>query len=482
MIKSSNSQIINIINIGIISLLLGTIMQTTNILFFVIGIFICTVYLFYKTLRRNDIFSFVMVIYFCNLFPYQGSRGGGFNYVAILNILLYIILSKRKIFEIKGKNKKLHFLITVWVISSITGWLLNFVGSKIELVLSVFSFAGVIGLLLIASHLYVDIERIVIFLKINLFISLYALIASLNSFLDIIPGSVMLPKWAINSIESGGVIGVSPMHGQHSLMLAIMFITFYLIGLYTKNRIYNRGFIILGVLISIINVFSSISKAVLLLLIFGIIFVAINQARIININFLKQIKQLILIILLSIIIFFIINKTGLDFVFERLRSQSERNLSSGSIASYETIIDGSAINRSQAFGYSYEKYRSKDSWFVGYGWGLKINNRHAFYTDIETLRGTAHSQIFAVLFLFGWFGFFAFWIMHLYGIWLSLKCSSSFLYPSGRRIFALATSMMILVLILHGVTADNISIPGYFGSTMIILGLSFANLYSEQKS
>src|SRR4030042_3603135 len=98
----------NITLISLIALLLGHLMITTyvsNLALNLLGLFITSFFIFYKTLRKNDLFAFVMVIYFCSYFPYLLAKGGGFNLVAIVCFGLFLI-SKRKIpIETKIRDK-----------------------------------------------------------------------------------------------------------------------------------------------------------------------------------------------------------------------------------------------------------------------------------------------------------------------------------------------------------------------------------------
>ncbi len=106
----------------------------------------------------------------------------------------------------------------------------------------------------------------------------------------------------------------------------------------------------------------------------------------------------------------IVNRLGLGYVFTRLDEIQEVNKSAGGV-SVDRILEGSAFNRETAFTIAKERYKSKESWFIGYGWGLTKNNRDAFFVNPKILRTSPHSQIFAILFLFGWIGLFAYYGM-----------------------------------------------------------------------
>ena len=464
--------------------MIGHLMQTTNILVFLVGVIITTLFIFNYTLRKNNLFSFIMVMYFCNLFPYQKVRGGAYNIVAFFCVFLYFIIQSNGLLENKSSNKRFHYLVLLWFISSVLGWLFNFVGPTTDLLLSIISFCGIIFLLLMSGNLIFTEEKIAVFLKLNIFLISYSLFASINAYLKILPLSPMMPRWAgqyqtvYSAMLAGGIIGNSPFFGQHSLLLAVLFSAFYFIGTFIHKNIVKQKYLLYGAIISYINVFMSISKAVFFSLLIGLVIIILLQSRVIKINFNKQIFQIFILIVIGLSTLFLLKVTKLDYVFTRIEKQSEYNLSQGSIISLGTILDGSALNRNAAFYEALKKYHSKKNWFIGYGWGLSANNRYAFYVDTTTLRGSAHSQIFAIFFLFGWLGSFAFWALHIYSIWKSYRFSRVTKYTITNRIYALASLIMLTMLIIHGITLDNISYPTYFSSTMIILGLTFANLNS----
>ena len=475
---------IRIILISLMALLIGHLMYTTNISLFLIGIVATTLFIYSQTLKHNNLFNFIMVMYFCNLFAYQLARGGAFNFVSLLGIAIYSLATKKSIFENKRPNKKFHFFIFLWMLSSILGWLFRFVGPTIDLMLSIVSFGGIISLLLMSGNLILTEKRIAIFLKLNIFLISYSLFASINAYLKILPLSPMMPRWAEqyqgrgDGLVLGGIIGVSPLYGQHSLLLAVLFSVFFFIGIFIPKNVVKQKYLLYGAIISYINVFLSISKAVFFSLLIGLVIIILLQSRIKKINFNKRIFQFFILIVIVLSTLFLLKVTKLDYIFTRIEMQSERNMSQGSLISWETILDGSALNRSTAFYEAFKKYHSKKSWILGYGWGLSSNNRYAFYVDPTIRRSSAHSQIFAILFLFGWLGSFAFWGLHIYSIWESYRFSRVTKYTIPNRIYALASILMLTMLILHGVTADNITYPTYFSSTMIILGLTYANLNS----
>jgi O-antigen ligase len=170
-----------------------------------------------------------------------------------------------------------------------------------------------------------------------------------------------------------------------------------------------------------------------------------------------------------------IKYSNLDYVFDRVDNIYESQYSERGI-SLVSIIDGSTFNRTTAFTEAYAKYDSKESWWLGYGWGLSKNNREAFFVDPNILRSSAHSQIFAILFMFGWLGFIAYFGLIIRLIWQSYQSLGNSLSNINNRIFAYFFMIAFILFLLNEIKADSVYIPGYFAATMILLGLAYSNL------
>lgn len=478
-----HSKVLKITLISLGSMLLAHMMISYNLGLVILGGVVTSVFIFYHTLRKNEVFSFVMVIYFCSLFPFNVGRGGAFNMVTLICVLLYFLLKHKMPYEYRSQSKSFNWLVFLFLLSSILGWYANFVGTNQDFLISIISFSGIVLLILVSSHIVLNEERILLFLKLNFVLIIYSTIASANKFLKIITiRTPMMPVWGdseiiMGNVESGGIIGISPMYGQHSMLVAMLFATFFIFGFYYKNKRFNKRPVLAGLFIAVINVFLSISKAVFFSTIAGIGFIYIFQYKLINIKPSKQLVQLFIVLFFGFGTLLFIKHTNLDYVFKRIEIIEERTINSGGFK-LAGLLDGSALNRKEAFAAAFEKYKSKDNWWIGYGWNTAKNNRSAFYVDTSIKRSSAHSQFFAVLFMFGWLGFIAFFGLHLLGIYKSFKLTGIRSTGYTNRLYALFSMIILTLLMLHGITADNISWPTYFGSTIILIGMSFSNIAS----
>lgn len=471
------------------ALILAEIAQTNNILFFAIGVLFCTVLIYTKTLKKNRVFDYIMVMYMCCLFPAQIGLGGTFPLVATLIFLIHM-LSSMKFGELNNRDLYFRPLIYILMLSSVLGWLFVNQSDLRDFMLGILSFIGILSLLYLSGHLILTPTRIVKFVKLNVFLAFYALIASLNTMVKIIPKMVFLPQWAgewidtetVFDVGAGGIAGVSPLNGQHNLLLAILFFSFYFYSFSSKRFSINKRILVLGIILSVINVFTAGSKAVFTALILLVFLVYLMQGKLSShINLGKRLYQTFALAVVSLGIFYLITTLGFDNVFNRYEQQLERNeQNTGHAFTLEGILDGTVLNRSTAFEAAFANY-GRRNWFIGYGWSTPKYQTDAFYGDYiyKTLRGgSAHSQYFSTLFLFGWLGFFAFWILLIRGITKSYGFLGQKKYPIENRIFALASMGMFLALMIHGVTADNTWYAGYFASTLIIVGLGYSNVNS----
>lgn len=463
-----------------LSYMLGT-------LSFVVILPLVVIILFNSFIRNDDHFGLLMSLYFCSHFPYMKPTGGYFNYVAFIlvsMIFLFKIQNFKSYFKMKLPLLPMCFIIII-IMSTILGWIFNFKGTMSELVLSILSFFGTISLFLFASNIKWSDRSFKIFFNLNFFITLYSFFVSLNMYLRIIPFNLPLfhqyaAEWkddfvSLGRLEAGGIIGSSPLYGEHSMVMAM----FFIVLLFAKN-IRNRFDIsfnktLFGLLISYINIFFSISRSIFLLSILGLALVWLG-------SFLLRLESIKFkgsyLIILALAFYALVHITGifrLDFVFTRLEDVEYKNID------FETIQTGQSINRSTAFLLAQQRQRSRN-WLIGYGYGLYENNRNAWYVDPRIKRGSAHSQYYAVLFIFGWLGAIAYFAIFLYLLIGLISSSIRKKWPSDYlEVLAIFFTVSSILFLASEYTKDAISVPSYFTVTMIWAGLGYSILKRQSK-
>lgn len=474
-IKSPTPTAVRLTLISLVALFIGHLFIRTYAVWF--GLFIVPFFIYNFTLRKNDLFSFLMVIYFCGSFPYMTSEGGAFNMVSFVCIGFYYISKNRFPYENRMRDNWFKLFLGLIVIASVLGWIFNYTGTGLEFVYSFLSFFGIIFLLLVSSRLEITADRIKVFLQLNLVLIIYSTIASINTYLKIINFyTPMMPKYGSSSryFEGGGIIGSSPLYGEHSLILLMLFLVFLIFNKHTVKI--GRSTLFVAAIISFINVFMSISRSVFLLSAAGLALLFLFQAKLVKIRISKIFQQIIILSLISFFVLYIIQTTGINRVFERMEEIQTRNVKTGGFT-VKGILDGSAINRSYSFEIGYNRYASKDSWIIGYGWGLEKNNRDAFYVDPKIKQGSAHSQIFAILFIFGWIGFIGYWGLILRIIFKAYKTVGYKNVDFIKRIMAFFFFISFCLFVFNEIKVDSISVPTYFSVTIIWMGMAYSTFY-----
>jgi hypothetical protein len=142
------------------------------------------------------------------------------------------------------------------------------------------------------------------------------------------------------------------------------------------------------------------------------------------------------------------------------------------------IITGKGTARSLAFSYFFERI-SKDSWFIGYGWGVPKENKFAWFGDRNIKRSGYHNLYYSMIPLFGWFGSFwlLFIIIYIFYNLRRLITTNNLLIKHISRAFY----MMLLVILINEYKISALRIETYGLIFWIILGLSLSIIISKKQ-
>jgi hypothetical protein len=231
--------------------------------------------------------------------------------------------------------------------------------------------------------------------------------------------------------------------------------------------------------IALINVFMSISRSAFLLSLIGLGMIFILQIKLHTIKLYSVVVQIAFLILFGVSVLFIVNNLRLGYVFNRVEEIEQTNKAEGGIT-LDRILNGSAFNRNTAFDEGYKRYNSKDSWLIGYGWGIGNNNRDAYFVNPTIKRTTAHSQLFAVLFILGWIGFIAYFGLIFRIIIKSYKVSGNKNIAYINRLIAVFFLVALTLFFFNEIKVDSINYPNYFAVTIIWMGLGYSNLNTKK--
>jgi hypothetical protein len=471
-----------VIALGIILLLIAhlTIRAYVPTLLINFGsIFFIGIIIFFYTIKKLDIFYFIMLIYLSSYFLFGAAQGGSFNYVAFLVVSISIFVGK-KMFEVKNIDLPITFLIFVLIVNNAIGWMFKNPGSMMEIVQGIICFIAYIFLFNLSRHILLTPLRIKTFIQINIFIMVYNVIFNINNMIGYIkinsPIVSTVEKMFGNLRGASGTIGSSAILGENALMLLILFVPL-LLSSYTRGIInIKKSILTLGIIAAILNIVFSGSRSILILtIIFLFVLFVSNQLNLIkSLNKKSNYFSFLFLILISLIIVYYF--VDVEYLLYRLTfsdiGDTKINL--------QTIIEGGAVHRDWAFEVGRENI-DRESWWVGYGWSVPEISRMAWFKNVDINRTSPHSIYFAAVPLFGWVGTFAFIGIFIVTTWRLFRIIIKF-RNKGSVLILLSFSFTLIFIfqLINGYKADFIYLPHYVMAVWIWLGLA-NNIYYNLK-
>jgi hypothetical protein len=446
-----------------------------NILINVLAILALSFFTYYYFLHKYKYFEYLLVIYFVSHFSYAVNQGGGFIIMSFLVLSIYYLIKKHHPFELKYNDRFMGFLIIVFLIHNILGWIfINDTGFQ-NILLGALSLLGYIMIFRYTSKLRLDELRIRYFIYITIVLTLYSSIVIINSYFEIFQIlSPMLPSTArFGSNVQAGMMGWSELSGEHGLMTAILFSTL----LATKSsKVYSikNIYLYIGLFGSLFNLLMSRSRSVIILLIIYYLILGFYLFFIAGRKGTSKIKLLIGVLVILIIFKVISSLIGTQYLVNRLTSVNTNNIT------VESVLSGEAINRDYAFSFFYKRLKDK-SWWLGYGWGSNYSNRVAWFVNPDVLRSGYHSLYFSLPMLFGWLGSLAFlgiFLITLKRLYVMLRENNKIFFLNS---FALSLFFMILFFLINEYKIEALRLPHYFMVIWIWLGMGNATYFTYKK-
>ena len=473
----TTSSVKKILGVSLLCLLVGHLALEdyfSNQMTSLFGLFLIFLIIYRNYINKNDIFGFILVIFICSHFRFGVSKGGIFNIIIPL-FILFLILEKRKIKEVKTSNKALKLYLWIFIISNFIGWYFKNPMSKTMLGYGILSFFGYIFIFTISNRLMLTKERLNTLIRLFVYISGYLFFVSLNQHIKIITlKTPLLVGTDIYSSFTYGTFGDSELFAEYSLLI-FLFLTPFLLSSLTQNEIkVNRKIIIAGIIFSLINLLLTGSRSAFILLFVSLfilfIYKSAKKVKYFNKNYLPY------AIFVFCILFFINIFLNIDYVLTRMSKLNYDQLS------VESIVSGKEINRAYAFSFALDRFRS-DSWYVGYGWGTNASNRTAWFINPEVPRADYHSLYLSLPMLFGWIGAVSFILIilntlaNLIKIFRKLETSFNYLI---LPVFGFI--LLLVFFLINEYKINAMRWPQYFMIVWIWLGLanSVINTYKYQ--
>lgn len=396
------------------------------------------IFYFHKLLKNKNPMDFILILFFLSHFSYLENQGGLWNISAFLIYFLLIITRSSEVKFFKTDRTTLFLLLLLFVFNMV-GWIFI---STASLILRIEGFIMLSSYLLtfaLISNIKLTPLNLRRFFNLLFIISIYLFFAAINQRFGFIYSKLpFLPPKSISdgliglTTNSSSVFGNSELYGEYCVLILILTLSVVrskaLIRLFFSKTFYP--YII--ILLSILGTLLSGSRASVLLAIFAIFIV-------IFLNFLsfKISKKYISFFVFSLIFIVVVFNLNLDFGLESAKEDFEKLDQTN--FSIQSVISGESINRYETFVEASKRLNS-ESWFFGSGLGPLESNKIAWWGYSEnTPYVDFHNLYYSLPMIYGYTGSFAFLLIILRTIFLSIK-----LRKKISKVFYLKPLLMIM--------------------------------------
>ena len=435
-------------------------------------------YIFFLTNR--DVFAFITLVFAgSHFFNFGAGYGGTFNHVALAGIGFTIIFfSKYK--EIKGNSLFVGFLLFVFVLWNILGWVFRSPVPLYKLIFGVSAFFGFILIFLVLSKIALTKERLKLFIGITSLMSFWAMLISINTYFKLIninsPFLISTNRrfehaWSIQS----GTFENHELYGEFGMLTFFLLIPFALLQKQTFKQLnLNKTIFWIGLISSFFNALFSFSKALYIELPIGIgimvIFITVIKVKTVNrnLNFIKYLSAIMLIVLLIQPI----------LPFEQIISERYSKGDNTVSNFYQDPITGKGTSREQSYTLGLARLNS-DPWIIGFGWAPGREQRYAWFDnpDNMTWKADFHNLYYSAVPIFGWIGMVAFLFLiltittQLFKLLIRFKNTDHYLVP-----FVVGLIFVFVFFLLDQWKINATRDAHYFMMVMIWLGIASSTI------
>jgi hypothetical protein len=430
----------------------------------------------YLLIYKKDLFSFIIVIYICSHFSYGDNHGGLWNIVAFVLLGLFFLFVRNRD-EFKKSDLTISILLTIFIFFDLVGLFFVNPMTLIPNLKGTSAFFGYVLMYITASKLIITPERVRVFLYVSFVMLAYQFGVALIQYYSLVDwgtplvgGNTMEMMIVTSSARPIGTIQNFELFAEYALFMVCLSLPF----LSSKSTRKEVGFryIYLSVMIFIsisIVVITSMRAATILLILTAIFYYSFFPLRIFSaINALSQ--QLKIIILLATLLPAVSVYIGVKELSDDFKNVSTKSMN------IENIISGKSINRGGLTSLAMQRI-NKESWFIGYGFGIPESNKWAWWGINTTKRGIAvgdfHNLYFELPMLYGWMGSLAF--LGLILVTLKRLVMVTFKYrrqPSYLIVFSLGLATMWGMFLVHEYKIGMLRNANYQMMFWIWLGLS----------
>ena len=389
----------------------------SNFIFWVIGIFAISYFLYNKYILKGDNFSLVLVMFILSHFDYADNQGGLFNIIFFVLFLLYFFQPGGPHFKLTIQNTILRFCVLIIVIANYSGLLFNNEADFFPKFVSGVSFISFFLMLIFVLNTEFKLVHLRLFIKVCAILAVYNFIVGINQrygtiFLNTPVFPLVSQEAGYTSTMAAGTLNNYALFGEYSL-LTFIFSFPILINSELRTAInINRTWVIILTIAAFLNLIGSNSRSVTIISIsYVLIYATFQLFNFKMTNFLKVVS--IVFVFLTFVL------TSSEFI--GLESLKERlSLIDVNALSVSKVIDGEEINRGILFAHGIQRL-SDESWWLGHGYGTPAMNSDTWFGKRGLVlpggktyvTSDIHSLYLGLPMLFGWVGGVAFLMIFL---------------------------------------------------------------------
>jgi O-antigen ligase len=363
---------------------------------------------------KNDMYSALLIIFFCSQFNFANNQGGLFNLVAFLLLAIYLAVKPGIRETTRGTDTTIMSLLIILSASNLLGLILRNPMPLFIKCLEIAAFSGFMLAFHFASSLRLTKARLRVFLIVASVMAAYNFAISMNQRYSVIqldtPLLGLTEDLFYATTNAFGVFGSASSSGQYTmLLLALILPLLAASASRTALKLSPISFVpvvvICGLTLILSNMRAASLEAVLVVIIYTVMFSLRHRRHFRNSKYLNMASAALIVVLATVGVWF-----NLDNI--------ERELQQVEVQGVESVESGKAINRFGPWQFGMDRL-AREGFIVGYGHGTAESNQIAWgiiatrAAGRYSTGGHLHNLYLALPMMYGWSGALAYVLLHL---------------------------------------------------------------------
>lgn len=389
-----------------------------------IGVVAVTLIIGRVLLIKNDVFSALLIIFFCSHFDYANNQGGLFNLVAFLLLAIYLV-AKPPIRETgRAGDATVMSLLLILAVSNLLGLILRNPMPLQVVALEAAASSAYLLAFYFAASLKLTGARLRVFLIVASVMAAYNFAVCLNQHYALIqldtPLLGLRKELFYATTNAYGVFASASSTAQYSMMLLALILP--LLAASASRKALNLlpiNFVPIAVMCALTMILANMRAAVLesglIVVIYTIMFSLVQRRFFRNAKYVNMASAAAVIVLGTVGVWL-----NLDNISEDFKTVDVRGI--------ESIESGKALNRYGPWQFGWERLKD-ESWVIGYGHGNVESNQIAWgiwrgVGGQRTGGGHLHNLYLALPMMYGWTGAIAYvllFLVVLFRLWRAVR-------------------------------------------------------------